>query len=153
MPAVAASRRWSRARNVPYSVPGSGDGPLRVWNPERGAVLGEEVRVAAERWSRLKGLLGSDPLRPGEGLLLVPCRGVHTYWMGYPIDALFLDRSFRVVALYPWLEPGRRSGVHREARFALELPAGTIQETGTAEGDYLLWDVAVPAESRSNVGT
>lgn len=108
-------------------------------NPPRGAVLGERVGVADGFWTRLRGLLGRPPLEEGEGLLLVSTQGVHMYGMRYPLDVLFLDRERRVVAAYRGLEPGARSRFHREARYALELPAGTIDRTGTEPGDPLEW--------------
>jgi uncharacterized membrane protein (UPF0127 family) len=95
--------------------------------------------VADRTWSRLRGLLGRPPLEEGEGLLIVPSRGVHMYGMKYALDVLLIDRERRVVATYPELEPGKRTPLLRQARYALELPAGTIEESGTMEGDALRW--------------
>lgn len=103
-----------------------------------GAVLGDDVRVADGFWTRLRGLLGRPRLEPGEGLLIVPCRGVHMFGMRHPLDVLLLDGEHRVVATYPELRPWRVSGVHAEARSALELPPGTIERTGTRIGDRLV---------------
>jgi uncharacterized membrane protein (UPF0127 family) len=82
-------------------------------------------------------LLGHPPLSAGEGLLLDPCRAVHMYGMKQALDVAFLSGSGRVVALYPALRPGQRSGFHRDARQALELPVGTLSETDTQVGDRL----------------
>ena len=95
------------------------------------------VRVADTWWGRLRGLLGRPPLKAGEGLLIVPCRGVHMFGMRYPIDVAFLDRAGRVVALCHRLPPGGRSPYVRAARSALELPAGTLAAAGITEGDML----------------
>lgn len=62
--------------------------------------------------------------------------------MKYAIDVAFLDRDGRVVAVNPELQPGGRSGWHRRARHALELPAGILRETGTRVGDSLSIDAA-----------
>lgn len=115
---------------------------VAVVNRSRGAVLGSRVGMADRWWPRLRGLLGRGPLAPGEGLLLVPCRSIHTFGMGFPIDVAFLDPAGRVVAVYPDLGPGRASRTHRSARSALELPAGTLAATGTAVGDELLVEPA-----------
>jgi uncharacterized membrane protein (UPF0127 family) len=107
-------------------------------NADRGTVLGGRVRVADSWWTRLRGLLGRPPLAKGEGLLIEPCRAVHMAGMKYPIDVAFLAPDGAVVALYRGLAPGARTGWHRTARRALELPAGTIAATGTREGDVIL---------------
>src|SRR5215210_694276 len=66
---------------------------VRVVNSSRGAVLAEWTDVAASSWRRMRGLLGRPPLRPGQGLLIVPCRGVHSFGMAYSIDVVHLDRK------------------------------------------------------------
>ncbi len=67
---------------------------------------GLKLRVARGFFPRLRGLIGSKPLPPGEGLLFENCRAIHTCFMSYPIDAIFLDRSGRVVkrvnSIPPW---------------------------------------------------
>lgn len=110
---------------------------LEVRNSGRGTVLGARVAVADRWWQRLRGLNGRPQLTRGEGLLLAPCRAVHMFGMSYPIDVAFLARDGRVVAVYPGLAPGARTGFHRKADRALELPAGTLGESGTREGDVL----------------
>lgn len=115
---------------------------LKVVNETRGSVLGDRVTMADWFWPRLKGLIGTDPLRPGSGLLLVPCRAVHMYFMTYAIDVAFLAPEGEVVAIYRGLVPGTRSKWHGEARFALELPDGTLGSTGTVLGDRLAWSEA-----------
>ena len=112
------------------SVPG----PITVRNPDRGETLGERIGVAEAWWTRARGLLGRT-LGEGEGLLIQPCRSVHMFGMGYPIDVAFLDATSRVVATYPELRPGRVTRYHRTAAAALELPAGQLARTGTRVGD------------------
>jgi uncharacterized membrane protein (UPF0127 family) len=114
----------------------------RVKNRTRNRLLATRAGVADRWWLRLRGLLGRPALPAGEGLLLIPCTSIHTLGMGYAIDVAFLDRSGRVVALYPELPPRRATRVHREAASALELPAGTLAQTGTVEGDTLLREAA-----------
>lgn len=112
---------------------------LRVRNLDRDAVLGTSVGLADGWWSRGRGLLGRRPLLPGQGLLLSPCRSVHMFGMRFPVDVVFVRPDGRVLVGYPDLAPGRRTPWHRDARHALELPAGTIAATGTCPGDRLTW--------------
>ena len=111
---------------------------VSVRNQSRsGVLLGDRIGLADNFWTRLRGLLGHPPLARGEGLLLDPCRAVHMYGMKQALDVAFLSGGGNVVALYPALQPGKRSGFHREARQALELPAGTLGQTDTRVGDRL----------------
>lgn len=114
----------------------------RVVNESRGRELGSQVRLANRWWSRLRGLIGQEPLQEGEGLLLVPCRAVHMYGVMFAIDVAFIDREKEIVALYRDLAPGTRTRWYGSARAALELPAGSLAETGTTIGDRLSWKKA-----------
>jgi len=104
----------------------------------RGPVLGDRICVADRWWPRFRGLLGRRGLEPGEGLLLEPCRAVHMLGMRFALDIAFLDRDGTVVAAYADLRPGARTGWHRKATRALELPAGALAASGTREGDQIV---------------
>ena len=119
---------------------------VRVENVTRRVRVADRVGVADTFFLRLRGLLGRPALVPGEGLLITPCQAVHMLGMKYAIDVAFLDREGRVVAVSPELQPGSRSGWHRKARHALELPAGVLRETGTTVGDAL---EILPADDES----
>lgn len=93
--------------------------------------------MAADWWSRLRGLLGRAPLQPGEGLLLRGENAIHTLGMTFAIDVLFLDRAGRVVHLISAMPPWRISPFVTRARDVLELPAGIIAQTNTMLGDQI----------------
>jgi len=116
---------------------------LEVRNADHGAVLVHRLQLALNPWLRFKGLLGTAGLRPGQGLLLRPCRGVHTLFMGYPIDVLFLNAGGRIVELRASLPPWRATPMVGEALAVLELPAGQAAATRTARGDRVIF---VPGE-------
>jgi uncharacterized protein len=90
--------------------------------------------VADRPFGRLKGLLGRRSLPPGEGLLLRPASSVHTFFMRFPIDVVFLDRDLRVLSIARDLRPWRAAG-RPGARAALELPAGECERRGLRIGD------------------
>lgn len=106
----------------------------RACEAMRRTVLAERLRLAHTRWTRLKGLLGTRSLEPGEGLWLKPCNQVHMIGMRYALDAVFLDDQHRVVRTIAGLAPGRISPRVGGASSVLELPAGTLARTGLVEG-------------------
>ena len=120
---------------------------LRVVNGSRGVVLAERATVAARPWSRMRGLLGRPPLAPGEGLLIVPCQGVHTVGMGYPIDVVHLDRRGLVRRVLRGLSPWRIGPLVWRGHLVLELPAGGA---ATDVGEQLAFE---PLESRPGLSS
>jgi uncharacterized membrane protein (UPF0127 family) len=104
---------------------------------ENGEVVCDKCVVADSPASRLRGLLGRSELRPGEGLLLRPASAIHTCFMRFPIDAVFLDRDWRVVGISGDVRPWRAAG-SRGAKAVLELPAGESSRRGLELGDQLL---------------
>jgi uncharacterized protein len=101
-----------------------------------GEVVCERVTLADSPLTRLRGLLGRDGLDSGEGLLLRPASSIHTFFMRFPIDAVFLDRALVVVGIAGGLQPWRAAS-RRGARAVLELPAGESFRRGLAVGDRL----------------
>jgi uncharacterized protein len=111
----------------------------QAFNRTRQTCLATAVALADTHWSRLRGLLGlgKDDFRSGFGLWIVPCHGVHTLAMGFPIDVLYLDRDLTVVHIQREMRPWRFAPVRLEAASVLELPSRTAVETGTAVGDRI----------------
>ena len=114
---------------------------LRVVNAGRNCELGTRIGLADSWLGRLRGMTGRPAPQAGEGLLLTPCRSVHMFGIRFPLDVAFLDRAGVVVASYPSLRPGAHTKWHWDAVHALELPAGTLERSGTAKGDVLCWSV------------
>jgi uncharacterized protein len=102
-----------------------------------GRVVCEHLLVAARPLRRMRGLLGRSSLPPGEGILLRPAGSVHTFFMRFPIDVVFLDREGAVVGIEPELRPWRTAG-RRGAKAALELAAGEAHRRGISPGDRLV---------------
>jgi uncharacterized membrane protein (UPF0127 family) len=101
-----------------------------------GSVVCERCTVADRPFSRLRGLLGRSELRAGEGLLLRPAPSIHTWFMRFPIDAVFLSGDLEVLAVRPDL-PAWRMAATRGARAVLELPAGEAARRGLETGARL----------------
>ena len=109
---------------------------LKAVNLTRGTVLATSLETAASGKKRKKGLLGRDGLAPGGGLWIVPCESVHTFFMRFPIDLVYLDRRNRVRKLRSSVGAWRLSACF-SAHSVVELPAGTIRSTETRKGDAL----------------
>jgi uncharacterized protein len=101
-----------------------------------GVVVCEECLVAATPFTRMRGLLGRKSLPSGQGILLRPAASIHTFFMRFSIDAVFLDEELRVVQIAADLRPWRAAG-KRGARAVLELPAGECARRGLAVGDNI----------------
>jgi uncharacterized protein len=111
---------------------------LKVRNVTRDRILADRAERASSFRQRLVGLLGRASLPLGEGLHLVPCNAIHTFFMRMAIDVAFLDADGVIVKQLGALPPWRATSVYRHARSVLELPAGTLRASGTHEGDRLL---------------
>jgi uncharacterized membrane protein (UPF0127 family) len=109
---------------------------LRVANQTKGRVLADRADIADTSAKRRTGLLKHSGLEPGEGLWIAPCEGVHTFGMKFPIDVIFLSRKKQVLKTRRDMVKGRIA-LSLRAHSVLELPAGTLAETGTVAGDQL----------------
>lgn len=118
------------------SAPPAPPAKLQVRNLTRATVLATELEVAGWGAARRKGLLGRDGLAPGQGLWIVPCESVHTFFMRFPIDLVYLDRQHRVRKVRHAVKAWRLSAC-LSAHSILELPAGTICTTSTERGDMI----------------
>ena len=115
-------------------------------NLDTGSIVADRVDVADTRATRAVGLLSRTGLEPGEGLWIVPSRGVHTCWMRFPIDVIALDESGVIIDRVAHLKPWRIRLPRRGTAGVLELRAGTLDESGTRVGHRI---ELAQAEARS----
>lgn len=111
---------------------------MQIFNQSRNCALATDARRARGYHARLMGLMFQAGLPAGGGLLLEPEHAIHTFFMRFPIDVLYLNRDYQVLradmAMPPWrLGPLFTRGCHA----VLELPPGTIAATQTQAGDQL----------------
>jgi uncharacterized membrane protein (UPF0127 family) len=99
-------------------------------------MLAERADIADTSAKRRTGLLKHTGLAPGEGLWIAPCEGVHTFAMKFTIDVVFLNRKRKILKIRPNMVR-RRIALCLRAHSVLELPAGTLEQTGTERGDQL----------------
>lgn len=99
-------------------------------------MLAHRAGIADTSKTRKTGLLKHERLENGEGLWIIPCEGVHTAGMKFPIDVLFLNKKRKVVKVRAAM-PRWRMALCLWAHSVLELPSGTATATNTAAGDQL----------------
>jgi uncharacterized membrane protein (UPF0127 family) len=114
-------------------------GNLRVLNETRGTELGSRIEVADSSATRRSGLLKRSGLAAGEGLWIVPCEAIHTFFMQFSIDVVFLTRDRKVAKIVKHLRKWRVAAC-LSAHSVLELPAGSVQQTRTEPGDQLTFE-------------
>jgi uncharacterized membrane protein (UPF0127 family) len=110
-----------------------------AFNRTRNAYLATQLFVAGSHWSRFRGLMWKDAagFPAGDGLWIVPSRGVHTLAMKFPIDVLYLDTNRFVVHVEQNLKPWRVARVSMRTASVLELPGNTLASSGTTVGDAI----------------
>jgi uncharacterized protein len=116
---------------------------------ENGDQIADRCAIAETPLSRLRGLLGRTRLEAGEALLIRPTWSVHTFFMRFPIDVVFVDRGLRILAVEPNLRPWR-AAARRRAHAVLELAAGESQRRRLEPGMTLRLVASTPAAARTD---
>lgn len=98
----------------------------------------DNAGVAESFLSRMKGLMGKKSLREDQGLIIKPCKSIHTMWMRFDIDVVFLDKHKNIVDIICFLKPFR-TAFCRDAFYTLELAAGMAEKKDLKIGDRLGW--------------
>lgn len=119
--------------------------PMIARNAETGHVIASDIEVATTHAARTIGLMGRRALRVDAGLWILPCRGVHTCFMRFPIDLIALDADGVVVDLVSGLRPWRMRLPRSRTSGVLEVAAGALERSGTRLGHRVVFDTGVPA--------
>ncbi len=110
---------------------------MKVVNLSNGTEIADNIGCADSFFKRLKGLMFTKNLPAGHGLLIKPCQSIHTFFMKYPIDVVYLDGNNEIVGLDEDMNPAKIGKVHRKSKSVLELPSGTIRNAELKVGHYL----------------
>ncbi|MGH3132186.1 MAG: DUF192 domain-containing protein [Gaiellaceae bacterium] len=119
---------------------------------EDGRIVCERCVVADRAHRRMRGLLGRRRLNPGQGMVLRPAFAIHTHFMRFPIDAVFLDSDQVVIAIEHSLRPWRTASC-RGAREVVELAAGECERRGLEVGDRVAWASRSASDVRADSST
>ena len=110
---------------------------MKIYHRASGQCLAEKVTLANTFFKRLRGLMFRWRLAEAEALWLRPCNGVHTFWMLFTIDVIFLDQQLRIVKLVENMRPFRVTSPKLAASSVVEMPARTISRASLKVGDQL----------------
>lgn len=110
---------------------------MKAYNVRNSKELSNSVAVADSLLKRMKGLLGKKEMLNGEALWIKPCISVHTFFMKFPIEVVFLNKRNQVIATIRNLQPNRITGVYFKSTSVLELPTGVLETTDTRVGDEI----------------
>lgn len=111
---------------------------MKITNLTKNTVLASNVTIADTPLKRMVGLLNRSEFNDGEALILVPCNSIHTLFMRFSIDVLFVDRDNKVIKVIKQLKPFTITPICFRATSVIELPPNAIQSALTQEGDLLL---------------
>jgi hypothetical protein len=110
---------------------------MEIRNISKDTLLAEKCAIADNFTTRLLGLMGKKNLPSGHGLLITPCNSIHMFFMSFPLDIVFIDKSNTVIYTRESIKPWRVSKIVKRACSVIELPSGSIRQSGTEVGDRL----------------
>ncbi len=110
---------------------------MKIINVSKNTILADEAKMADTFFTRLVGLLNRNSLKKGEALILAPSNCIHSLFMRFTIDVIFLDKTGKVIGAITSFKPFRLSPVYFNASLTIELPKGVIQSTHTQPGDII----------------
>ena len=110
---------------------------MPIVNLTRSTTLANSVEMADTPRKRMRGLLGRESMKEGNSLVITQCQSIHMFFMKFAIDVVFIDGNKKVVGLSKKIKPFMLSPIFWKSACAIELPAGTIESTGTQVGDSI----------------
>ena len=110
---------------------------MSIINVTQNKTLAQKVEIAGTAFKRARGLLGRASLSPQQALAIPHCQSVHTLFMKFAIDVVFIDKNKKVVGLVWGIKPFQFSPIFWKSACAIELAAGTIEATKTQIGDSI----------------
>ena len=116
-----------------------------VRNTDRGTTLATRARLSSSHSARFFGLMGRKGVDDGGGILLTKSASIHSFFMRFRFDAVFIDRDNRVVKVVPAMRQWWVAFGGRGAKDVIELPPGVAERTGTQPGDTLVFEEAAQA--------
>lgn len=90
-------------------------------------IICNNMKEAKSFIDRLIGLMFKEPMKNYDGLLIRPCNSIHTFFMKYSLDVIFLSKNLEVIEIYRNLKPWRLTRIILKANQCLEMESGTLR--------------------------
>ena len=110
---------------------------MKIINLNKNSILAEEILLADNFLTRLRGLLGFKCFNKNQAMVLRPCNSVHTFFMHFSIDVLFVDKDNKVVKIVRNMKPFKATMICLKSKFVIEFPVGVVDSTKSSIGDIL----------------
>jgi uncharacterized protein len=110
---------------------------MKIINQTQGTVIAQKSGIADNFLTRLIGLLNRKSLNSDEGLYITPCNSIHSWFMRFIFDAIFIDENMQVIHIINKMPSFKFSPIIKGAKGVIELPAGKTSETKTQLGDII----------------
>lgn len=111
---------------------------MKLVKSNNNEVICDNLLIADSFFRRFKGLMFTKNLPYYQGLYIKPCNSIHTFFMNYSIDVLYVDKNHKILAINEEFEPGRIGPYVKGAKAVIELPAGKVKERELNVGQALL---------------
>lgn len=109
---------------------------MKLVNITKNIILAESIELADNPWKRFKGLLGREGLPDGSGLYITPCNSIHSFFMRFSFDAIFIDKKNMIIDIIEEMPPGKIKYCF-SAHSVIEIPPQIINKTETRIGDII----------------
>lgn len=110
---------------------------MNIYNSTQNNLIADNIKVAENFFTRSIGLLSRKSIFENEGLIIKPCCSIHTFFMKFAIDVLFINKQNEVIALYENVKPYRILPIHLNSSYIVELAAGQIFGKNVNKGDLI----------------
>lgn len=110
---------------------------MKIYNSTQNNLIADAVKVADNFFTRSIGLLLKKTVSQDEALIIKPCCSIHTFFMRFEIDVLFVNKQNEIVALYENVKPWRILPIHLRSDYVIELCAGQISDKNIQKGDTI----------------
>lgn len=110
---------------------------MKIYNSTQNNIISEDAKVADSFFSRSIGLLSRKTLSESESLIIKPCCSIHTFFMRFDIDVLFIGAKGKIIGLYENVNPWNVLPIHLTSKYVVELPAGCISNKNIQKGDEI----------------
>ncbi|MHB1457902.1 MAG: DUF192 domain-containing protein [Armatimonadota bacterium] len=116
---------------------------MKILIKRNGIIIADRIERAGSLMSQLKGLIGRRKFENGSAMIFPGCKQIHTFFMQFPIDILFVDKNRKVIKIIEKFQPGKISAYIGDSADVIELPSHTIYDCRITIGDELVYEMRV----------